>query len=169
MKIQRILVALDASPHSLAALEAAIDLAERLDAELQGLFVEDINLLRLAQLPFARELRYPLPGSQKWTHCTWKNNCAVRQPRPNACFSSWPKTTKSNIRLRLSVGLLLPPCSGHPGNYRRLYGVQAQDLIDFINESENSLLILSGQYEQFPPAVIRRLAEDLTCPVLVVR
>ena len=32
MKIQRILVALDASPHSLAALEAAIDLAERLDA-----------------------------------------------------------------------------------------------------------------------------------------
>ncbi|MBK6326147.1 MAG: universal stress protein [Chloroflexi bacterium] len=65
MKIQRILVALDASPHSLAALEAAIDLAERLDAELQGLFVEDINLLRLAQLPFARELRYPLPGSQK--------------------------------------------------------------------------------------------------------
>jgi nucleotide-binding universal stress UspA family protein len=59
MKIQRILVALDASPHSLAALEAAVDLAEKLSAELRGLFIEDINLLRLAQLPVARELRYP--------------------------------------------------------------------------------------------------------------
>lgn len=59
MKIERILVALDASPHSLAALEAAVELAEKLGAELRGLFIEDINLLRLAQLPVARELRYP--------------------------------------------------------------------------------------------------------------
>jgi nucleotide-binding universal stress UspA family protein len=55
LKIRRILVALDASPHSLAALEAAAELAADLEAELLGLFVEDINLLRLAELPFARE------------------------------------------------------------------------------------------------------------------
>ena len=54
--IRRILVALDASPHSLAALDAAAELAARLQAELMGLFVEDINLLRLAGLPFAREI-----------------------------------------------------------------------------------------------------------------
>lgn len=54
--IRRILVALDASPHSLAALRAAAALAARLNAELIGLFVEDINLLRLAELPFAREV-----------------------------------------------------------------------------------------------------------------
>jgi nucleotide-binding universal stress UspA family protein len=54
--IQRILVALDASPHSLAALEAAVALAADLHAELLGLFVEDADLLRLAGLPFAREL-----------------------------------------------------------------------------------------------------------------
>jgi nucleotide-binding universal stress UspA family protein len=56
--IRRILVALDASTHSLAALEAASMLAEALKAELVGIFVEDINLLRLAGLPFAREVRY---------------------------------------------------------------------------------------------------------------
>jgi nucleotide-binding universal stress UspA family protein len=56
LKIRRILVALDASPHSLAALEAAADLAASFDAELIGLFVEDVNLLRLADLPFAREI-----------------------------------------------------------------------------------------------------------------
>ena len=56
--IRRILVAVDASTHSLAALEAASVLAEVLNAELVGIFVEDINLLRLAGLPFAREVRY---------------------------------------------------------------------------------------------------------------
>jgi nucleotide-binding universal stress UspA family protein len=56
--IQRILVALDASPHSLAALEAAAELAARFRAELLGLFVEDVNLLRLAKLPFAQEVGF---------------------------------------------------------------------------------------------------------------
>jgi nucleotide-binding universal stress UspA family protein len=57
--IRRILVALDASVSSLAALEAAVSLASRLEAELIGLFVEDVNLLKLAALPFAREVGFP--------------------------------------------------------------------------------------------------------------
>jgi nucleotide-binding universal stress UspA family protein len=57
--IRRILVALDATRASAAALEAAVSLAERLEAELLGLFVEDVNLLRLAALPFAREVGFP--------------------------------------------------------------------------------------------------------------
>jgi nucleotide-binding universal stress UspA family protein len=59
LTIRRILVALDASRHSLAALEAAAELAAIMEAELEGLFVEDANLLRLAGLPLAREVRYP--------------------------------------------------------------------------------------------------------------
>jgi nucleotide-binding universal stress UspA family protein len=59
LTIRRILVALDASYHSLAALEAAAELAGSMGAELQALFVEDANLLRLAGLPLAREIRYP--------------------------------------------------------------------------------------------------------------
>jgi nucleotide-binding universal stress UspA family protein len=55
-RVRRILVALDASRNSLDALRAAAGLAARLGAELTGLFVEDVNLLRLAGLPFARQL-----------------------------------------------------------------------------------------------------------------
>jgi nucleotide-binding universal stress UspA family protein len=55
---RRIVVALDDSPHGRAALEAASELAARLHAELVGLFVEDIELLQLAALPFAAEVRY---------------------------------------------------------------------------------------------------------------
>ncbi len=54
--IRRILVALDASPDSLAAAEAAAEMAALLSAELHGLFVEDTELLRLVESPLAREL-----------------------------------------------------------------------------------------------------------------
>ncbi|MFN2250968.1 MAG: universal stress protein [Anaerolineae bacterium] len=56
LRIRRILVALDASEHSLAALDAAVTLASRLEAELMGLFVEDENLLRMADLPITRQI-----------------------------------------------------------------------------------------------------------------
>ena len=55
---ERIVVALDGSTYGLVALEAAATLAAALHAELVGLFVEDVNLLRLAQLPFAQEISY---------------------------------------------------------------------------------------------------------------
>jgi nucleotide-binding universal stress UspA family protein len=62
--LQRILVALDASAHGRAALEAAVILAADLQADLLGLFVEDANLLRLAALPFTRTAHWG-PGQQE--------------------------------------------------------------------------------------------------------
>jgi nucleotide-binding universal stress UspA family protein len=53
---RRIVVALDASAYSLAALAAATELAELLDSEIEGLFVEDVNLLYLCGFPFTQEI-----------------------------------------------------------------------------------------------------------------
>jgi nucleotide-binding universal stress UspA family protein len=58
LAIRRILVAVDAAPDSVAVLETAAVIAAGLNAELRGIFVEDINLLRLAGLPFTRELAW---------------------------------------------------------------------------------------------------------------
>jgi len=55
-RIEKILVALDASPHSRAALRAAINLAGRLGSELEGLFVEDALLVSPVGGAFAREV-----------------------------------------------------------------------------------------------------------------
>jgi len=52
----RILVALDASRNSLTALKAAAEVASLMHADLQAVFVEDVNLLRLAGLPFVHEI-----------------------------------------------------------------------------------------------------------------
>ncbi len=55
--IRHIAVALDCSPHSLASLKAAAELARRMHADLTGIFVEDINMLRMAELPCSHEIR----------------------------------------------------------------------------------------------------------------
>ena len=58
-RVERIVVAVDASSHSRAALEAAAELAASLEVELVGIFVEDVNLMRLAELPIAVEIETP--------------------------------------------------------------------------------------------------------------
>lgn len=52
----RIVVALDAALHNHLTLEVAAALAARKRLELVGLYIEDVNLLHLAALPFAREV-----------------------------------------------------------------------------------------------------------------
>lgn len=54
--IQRILVALDSSQASLTALIEAVNLAAGFEAQVLGLYVEDINLVRLAQVSFTQEV-----------------------------------------------------------------------------------------------------------------
>ena len=53
---KRIVIALDTGSLSRMAITAAARLATGLRAELQALFIEDVNLRRLAGLPFAQEL-----------------------------------------------------------------------------------------------------------------
>ncbi len=54
--VRRIVVAADSSNQGRAALAAAADLGARLQAEVAGVFVEDIDLVNLAELPLGREL-----------------------------------------------------------------------------------------------------------------
>lgn len=76
MSEERIVVALDASPHSLAALRAAAQFAASMQTELHGLFVEDSDLLRLCALPFCQEI-----GSFSATVRTMDNQSVERQLR----------------------------------------------------------------------------------------
>lgn len=54
--VKRILVSLDNSMHSMAALQAAVELAQHYNAELKAVFIEDTTLLRLAEMPFCQEV-----------------------------------------------------------------------------------------------------------------
>jgi hypothetical protein len=54
--VARIVVALDAASENRAAISTAARLAARWKAHLHGVFVEDDDLIRLAHLPFARQV-----------------------------------------------------------------------------------------------------------------
>lgn len=55
--MRRIAVTIDAFEASVKTLEQAVQLAERTGAQLEGIFVEDIDLIQVAGLPFLREVR----------------------------------------------------------------------------------------------------------------
>lgn len=57
-EVHRIVVAIDNSAQAASVLEAAASLAAELHAELEGIFVEDINLTRLAALSVGREIQF---------------------------------------------------------------------------------------------------------------
>ncbi|MCC6208616.1 MAG: hypothetical protein IT488_10760 [Gammaproteobacteria bacterium] len=61
---RRILLPLDSGAADSTDLDAAIRLAARLQAEVVGIFIEDVDLMRLAALPFAREMA-PLSASAR--------------------------------------------------------------------------------------------------------
>jgi hypothetical protein len=54
--VERVVVALDAASENRAAISAAVRLAARWKTRLHGVFVEDDDLIRLAHLPFARQV-----------------------------------------------------------------------------------------------------------------
>jgi nucleotide-binding universal stress UspA family protein len=84
--IRRILVALDASVSSLAALEAAVALASRVEAELIGLFVEDVNLLKLAALPFACEVGFPSARRRRLESIAMERSLRAQAARARAAL-----------------------------------------------------------------------------------
>ncbi len=57
--LRRIVVAMDTSLHAEAAAEEAVRLAVRFKAVLEGLFVEDANLINLAEHPLSRLVNFP--------------------------------------------------------------------------------------------------------------
>ena len=63
---RRLVVALGGGRLAEDMLEAMGELAAAMEAELAGLFVEDINLLRLAGLPFARVFSHEWAGERRF-------------------------------------------------------------------------------------------------------
>ena len=78
-RIQRLLVTLDASAESLSGLDAAADVAMRLNAELMGLFVKDARLVELAGLPCAREVRLTSAWGKRMRPTTMERQLRVKE------------------------------------------------------------------------------------------
>lgn len=95
---RRIVVPFDTALPIEAALEAAAGLAAALDAELFGLFVEDVNLLRTARLPFARELGLASAAARPLGEAELERAIRLQAERSRA----WLESIASELGLRWS-------------------------------------------------------------------
>lgn len=129
--IRRILVALDASPHSLAALQAATELATRFEAELVGLYVEDVNVLRLAGLPFVREVGLFSARSRRVRRETMEREMHAHLARARQLFRR--ATARAQVRAMFRVAR----------------GAVASEVLTAARESD--VLILGRAGWTFPP------------------
>jgi hypothetical protein len=113
--IRRILIALDASPDGLSALETSAWLAARMNAELQGLFVEDESLLRIAEIPLAREVPYfsatGMPLSREGLELTFRAH-AERVRAALSLAAQRARITSSFRSVRGHVGIVLSTAAG---------------------------------------------------------
>jgi nucleotide-binding universal stress UspA family protein len=92
---RRILVALDASPGSLAALRVAADLAARFEAELLGVAVEDVELLRVAAAPLAQEILYHSTTKSPMTRDLMESRLKARSEHARAMLEK--EANRANV------------------------------------------------------------------------
>lgn len=118
--IKRILVALDASESNRTALQTAAQLASQLHAELQALFVEDINLLRLAELPFARELVIGSHEGRRITLASMERQLQQQTARLRSVVDAVAQQRQLKVQFKVS--------RGHVSNELRL-AAQQMDLL----------------------------------------
>ena len=102
--IRRIIFALDAATESPDSLEAAAELAERLQAELVGLFVEDANLLRSAALPFVREINLASGQWQAFEPAAIERDMRARAARARRLVEAAARRRNLGFSFRVARG-----------------------------------------------------------------
>lgn len=106
--VRRMLVCLDDSPPSRTALEIAARLAVRFDAELVGLFVQDVNLLRLTELPFAYETDSFSAARRRISLSQMEQQFRVQARRLRHSFTLIVRRSKIQGCFRVARGAIVP-------------------------------------------------------------
>ena len=106
-RVRRILVALDASQQSQVALETAALMAERMQAELEAMFVEDIDLLHLAELPFTHEIGLTSASRRMLDSVAMARALRVRAGQARAMLESIAAKHKIASSFRVARGKVL--------------------------------------------------------------
>lgn len=163
LPVRRILVALDASPHSRAALAMAVDLAADLGAEIEGVFIEDESLLRAARLPFVQEVRSYQRGPQQITDRRMERQ--MRQQAERAEEDLWRAAEPADVPFDFRV------VRGEVAE-RLLEAAQSADLLALGKTSRDSSRRQLGAtaraavLQASTPVLIARQASPATRPVL---
>ena len=164
-RIQRILVAVDTSQPSRAALQAAVDLAGQLEGELVGMFVEDENLIRMAGISFTREIRQYSSAASKCTAEDIRRQLQVRARRAQQLVSRLAEQAGVPYSFRIERGqvnqalisaagesdLITLGRAGHSKTTHRQLGSTAETVL---RQASRSVMVLERGVRLHPPIVV---------------
>lgn len=163
-EIRRILVALDASVRSLAALEAAAELAAEWNAELLGLFVEDVDLLRLAATPAAIRCVYPSASEQPLSALLIESELRALAERARRALAGvaervhvrWSfRTVRGNVPAEVLLAAAeadLLTLAGAGGSIARRFGLGSTARAA-VAGARSSLLLVQGRVSRLQPVL----------------
>jgi len=152
--LRRILVALDSSLEGGARIEAAAALAARCGAELLGLFVEDVDLLHLAGLPFAHEIAHTTASRRALDSVTMERTLRAQAEELRRHLESSAARAHITWSFRIARGHVVP------------------ELLAFTSDID---LMIVGDLAQVcrpgraPAAEMLRVLMEASCSVLVHR
>jgi nucleotide-binding universal stress UspA family protein len=153
-QIRRIVLALNASAHDRATVVAAARLAARLKAGLEALFVEDINLLHSAELPFVRRASLAAP--------TWRDFDAAAMERELRSMAAEARRVLAAEAAR----------TRQPWSFRVVRGHPAAAALEAA-EHADLLVLARGPDATGAPAPLSspagQIAAKATRPVLILR
>jgi nucleotide-binding universal stress UspA family protein len=101
---QQILVALDCSKHSYAALKAAVVLARHFDASLTGVFIEDARIMALADSPFCTEIGEYTAARRNISYQNLSKGIRVQYKWINRTFTKLIKAADIEAKLHVHQG-----------------------------------------------------------------
>ncbi len=102
--LRRLLVALDASEPSLAALDAAVSLAARLGSDVTGLIVEDAALVALVLHPAARHVDAASGAPCRADETTMRQELKVLRERARRALDAAAARARVRASFRSTVG-----------------------------------------------------------------
>jgi nucleotide-binding universal stress UspA family protein len=152
--LRRILVALDSSLEGVARIEAAAALAARCGAELLGLFVEDVDLLHLAGLPFAHEIAHTTASRRALDSVTMERSLRAQAEEMRRNLESSAARAHITWSFRIARGHVVP------------------ELLALASEID--LMIVGDLVQVYrpgraPAAAMLRVLMEASCSVLVHR
>lgn len=145
MRIRRIVAGLHPGQYSGRLLEAAARRARAMDAELIGLYIEDVELLHFAAMPFAREI-----------------GTTSGRPRPvdAAAMERYMSARAAELRAALSALAGRIPVNW---SFRVARGTVAEGLLAAVSEQhEPALIVPPGADIEASPRIVPRPELELS-------
>lgn len=163
--IRHILVAVDALQTDMTILHTAVRLSAFLQADITGLFVEDVNLIRLSQLPFSQEVRYHTAGVQPLyqeqmqqvlkSHAVWLRHDFGQRAAERAVRWSFQVTrgfvSQELLTAAKQADLLIIGRLGRSGRSQKRVGSTA---LAAVLQADTSVLVVSPEADFSRPVVL---------------